>query len=72
MDVTPMNDQSFCARWRSEAWECSLNDALIDPAYFSPATHAHPILHVLAFHRDYPQGRAFERIALGERWVRVS
>jgi hypothetical protein len=66
-----MNDQSICARWRTEAWDCAVLDCLIDPHYFSPATHTKPILTVRAFHSTYPEGRTFERSSLGERWVRV-
>ena len=68
-----MNDQSICARWRTEAWDCQPKDSLINPHYFSPATHdpKKPILSVTAFHATYPEGRAFERAALGEPWTRV-
>ena len=69
-----MNDHSLCARWRTEAWDCSVLDGLIDPHYFSPATHnpQRPILSVRAFHSSYPEGCTFERTALGERWVRTT
>lgn len=49
-----------------------MGDTLIDPMYFNPPTHnpASPILSVLAFHAQYPQGRRFTRPALGGHWVR--
>ena len=72
--MTPeTQQQSICFRRRAEAWDCKVGDSLIDPNYFSPATHdpKKPILAVRAFHASYPGGRAFERAALGERWTRV-
>ena len=66
-----MNDASIYARRKAEAWECAPGDSLVG-TYFNPATHTTPILTVLAFHRDYPEGRRFERAALGECWTRAS
>ena len=69
-----MNETSKCARWRREAWDCGLLDSLIDPTYFSPPVSQNGVapLSVVSFHASYPEGRTFERAALGEPWTRVA
>ena len=70
-----MNDQSICARWRADVWDCNVLDSLIDPSYFNPPLGpppGRPILQVTSFHIKYPEGHAFERTALGDHWTRTS
>lgn len=58
-----------------EAWVCKVGDTLADPLYFNPpiGPNGSVSVKVTTFHKDYPQGRVFERAgAVGAPWIRTS
>lgn len=59
-------------------WVIPIGDALVNPEYFHPPTaeingKPSPVLSVQAFHHTLPiEGVTFQRVALGEPWVRAA